>query len=226
MKDLTRLFLTFLAGYCDTATFVHMKGVFSAHVTGNFIVFAAAMTRGIRPEDYLKLATFPVFILAVLLGTLIYTQAGRKEDRQTDLRGLGRILLAMACLIWVGVGLALMRSEPFDILVTILVVLAMGMQNVLHHFIPGSMTTVMTGTVMNTVARMTRRVLRKDTSAAVSQGTSTAWLILMFAAGCFIAAFATLWFGYLSLLIPALIVSGLWVAEQSGKKSRAGHVET
>ncbi len=34
------LLLTFVAGYCDTVTFVAADEVFSAHVTGNFIVLA------------------------------------------------------------------------------------------------------------------------------------------------------------------------------------------
>jgi uncharacterized membrane protein YoaK (UPF0700 family) len=32
------LMLTFIAGFCDTVTFVAADGVFSEYVTGNFIV--------------------------------------------------------------------------------------------------------------------------------------------------------------------------------------------
>jgi Protein of unknown function (DUF1275) len=37
------LLLSSIAGYCDTATFVAADRIFSAHVTGNFIVFAYQM---------------------------------------------------------------------------------------------------------------------------------------------------------------------------------------
>ncbi len=84
MRPATRLGLTLLAGYCDTVTFVQMHGVFSAHVTGNFVLFAAALGRGLEPQDYLKLWTFPVFIVAVSIATLAYVRgedAGRRDGR-------------------------------------------------------------------------------------------------------------------------------------------------
>jgi len=42
-KNINRftLLLALVAGYSDTATFMGANGTFSAHVTGNFIVFAA-----------------------------------------------------------------------------------------------------------------------------------------------------------------------------------------
>lgn len=41
------LLLAFVAGYVDTATFVEFAGLFAAHVTGNFVLFAAAIGRGV-----------------------------------------------------------------------------------------------------------------------------------------------------------------------------------
>ncbi|WP_163024490.1 DUF1275 family protein, partial [Pseudomonas viridiflava] len=40
------LVLTIIAGYCDSITFVAADKIFSAHVTGNFIVFAYQMIKG------------------------------------------------------------------------------------------------------------------------------------------------------------------------------------
>ncbi|MET1057588.1 MAG: DUF1275 family protein, partial [Pedobacter sp.] len=40
------LLLTIIAGYCDTVTFVAADKIFSAHVTGNFIVFAYQLVKG------------------------------------------------------------------------------------------------------------------------------------------------------------------------------------
>ena len=62
------LLLAAVAGFCDTATFVSGDSIFSAHVTGNFIVFAAQVIVGTEENAWIKLVTFPVFIIAVIIG--------------------------------------------------------------------------------------------------------------------------------------------------------------
>ena len=48
------LLLTMIAGYCDTVTFVAADSIFSAHVTGNFIVFAYQIVKGSRLKEELN----------------------------------------------------------------------------------------------------------------------------------------------------------------------------
>ncbi len=62
------LLLTFVAGYCDTVTFIAANEVFSAHVTGNFIVLAYDLVYRSNGETWTKLLTFPVFVAAVMTG--------------------------------------------------------------------------------------------------------------------------------------------------------------
>ena len=38
--------LSLLAGYVDTAGFLALHGLFTAHVTGNFVTMGAALTHG------------------------------------------------------------------------------------------------------------------------------------------------------------------------------------
>jgi uncharacterized membrane protein YoaK (UPF0700 family) len=64
----TTLLLCFAAGFCDTLTFVAAGEIFSAHVTGNFIVFAYDLIKHIDTHGWQKLMTFPIFVLAVMLG--------------------------------------------------------------------------------------------------------------------------------------------------------------
>ncbi len=80
VKPSQSLILAFVAGFVDTATFVGADGIFSAHVTGNFVLFAAALIRGLSGRDYLKLVSFPVFVVAVIITTYLYRYS-RKEDR-------------------------------------------------------------------------------------------------------------------------------------------------
>ncbi|MGA9658539.1 MAG: YoaK family protein [Asticcacaulis sp.] len=213
MKTQTRLLLTFLAGYCDTVTFVHMKGVFSAHVTGNFVLFAAALTQGLTARDYLKLLTFPVFVVAVAMATFIYarTETARLKGGKTT--GLSRILSLMAGLLGLGSALSFLGSEQVDIAITLMVVLAMGMQNALHPFIPGAMTTVMTGTVTNTVSSLTHRVMKLNRTTTTTASVNTLWLILLFGGGCALAAFAAKSLHYSSLIPAALICLYVWRGE-------------
>ncbi|HEY0175132.1 MAG TPA: YoaK family protein, partial [Pedobacter sp.] len=69
------ILLTVVAGYCDTVTFVAADNIFSAHVTGNFIVFAYQIVKGSDLNAWVKLLTFPVFILSVITGAWIAGKA-------------------------------------------------------------------------------------------------------------------------------------------------------
>ena len=229
MTAQTRLLLTLLAGYCDTVTFVHMHGIFSAHVTGNFVLFAAAMGRGLEPSDYLKLWTFPVFIAAVMLATGLYLAAEKARALGKRSSGLTRVLGMMALTLIVAVGIAFVAPATAwdyqaDIAITMLVVLAMGLQNALHHFIPGAMTTVMTGTVMNTVAKFTKTLLghKPDPAVVAVKAVNPFWMILLFGGGCLAGGFAARDFAFQSLLIPAACCCGLWLWECSAVQSKSG----
>jgi len=118
--------------------------------------------------------------------------------------------------------------EPFaaiDITITMTVVVAMAMQNALHHFIPGAMTTVMTGTVMNTVARLTKKTLGvKPVTAEKPADINTLWLILLFAAGCILAAIAVRWMGFSSLVVAAGLTLILFLTERAALKARTAIV--
>ena len=63
---LLTIVLTILAGYCDTITFVAADRIFSAHVTGNFIVFAYQIISDPERDVWVKLMTFPIFMVAVM----------------------------------------------------------------------------------------------------------------------------------------------------------------
>ncbi len=67
----TSIILSFVAGYADTSTFVGADGLFSSHVTGNFVIFAYDIVTNQIAGSWIKLIAFPVFILAVFISTLI-----------------------------------------------------------------------------------------------------------------------------------------------------------
>jgi uncharacterized membrane protein YoaK (UPF0700 family) len=190
-----------------------MDEVFSAHVTGNFVIFAAAIAQGVEQQDYLKIVTFPVFLLAVALGTLLYRVWGKGKNNPTKYLLWPMTFIFLGCALTTSI-LYVMSGNPdlgkVDIAVTLLIVLALGLQNTLHHFIAGPLTTVMTGTVMNTTASLIEKyVLRIEKTAQVKSFKPISipvLIIIIFALGCVIAAFITTQVGLASISLPTLLM--------------------
>ena len=63
--------MSFVAGYVDTLGFIALFGLFTAHITGNFILLAASLADGQQTPRPLKLWAFPAFILGVAATRLL-----------------------------------------------------------------------------------------------------------------------------------------------------------
>jgi uncharacterized membrane protein YoaK (UPF0700 family) len=213
MKRFTPICLTFVAGFVDTATFVGAGGIFAAHVTGNFVVFGAALAKGIEPQDYAKLIAFPLFILGVGLGVLIYGLAVKHSWR---LSGLS-FVLGVQSLLLLAVGfLAYFYSELLSATwLALIAVVAMALQNSIHRYVPGPMTTVMTGTVMNWTAARAERLLNPKGPMAKDQVAKpmTGWMMLAFACGCVLSGFLTHHVGLVVCLVPGIAIAILSIFE-------------
>ena len=61
--------LGFNAGYVDTAGFLALNGLFTAHVTGNFVTLGAAFVHG-TTGAFAKLLALPLFCAVVVLTRL------------------------------------------------------------------------------------------------------------------------------------------------------------
>ena len=57
--------LSFNAGYVDTAGYLALQGLFTAHVTGNFVTIGAALVFG-TSGVVAKLLALPVFCLVIV----------------------------------------------------------------------------------------------------------------------------------------------------------------
>jgi uncharacterized membrane protein YoaK (UPF0700 family) len=138
--------LSAVAGYCDTTTFVSGNATFSAHVTGNFILFAAQVV-GADPSAWIKLITFPVFMLSVMIGGwLTSTALGKYALLLTE-----GIILIMACVVALAFQSYIGSGQQWPAYgVVILVVVAMGLQNAFGKVFSKETTgptTMMTGNV-------------------------------------------------------------------------------
>ena len=212
MNPFVRQCLTFVAGFCDTVTFIHMGGVFCAHVTGNFVLFAASLARGVRSEDYLKIATFPVFVLGVLVATLLV-----HRWRRTNGAWLRNLLATVTSLALLAALSSFSSNYLVDVAVTLVLVLALGMQNTVHHFVSGPMTTLMTGTVMNTTAGFTEKIFVKKYGECEPPAVGTGvGMGVTFLVGCTLGALGAATFGFRSLILPSLVlVLATWRCEKS-----------
>src|SRR4249920_3338585 len=64
----TTFFLSFIAGYVDTAGFIALSGIFTAHITGNIVLAGSSIARYHKFDDvFSKLILIPVFIVGVIL---------------------------------------------------------------------------------------------------------------------------------------------------------------
>ncbi len=117
--------LAFVAGYIDTATFLRVSELFSAHITGNFVVFAIALVHGVREVDWLKLIALPVFFLGVPLATFLY-------DR-TAARIRTVLICELALLGGVGLLALVPQMQAHVAWLAMALVLAMAFQNAAHQ---------------------------------------------------------------------------------------------
>ncbi len=198
------LLLTMIAGYCDTVTFVAADSIFSAHVTGNFIVFAYQFVKGSDVHAWVKLLTFPVFILAVIAGGRI---AGKALNHYTILCWEGFLLLLSGIIVAV-LNYNNAIEEWMMYAITMMAVFAMGLQNAfgkLYAKETHGPTTMMTGNV--TQASLDFGTLLKNGfhhPEALSSLKKQLITILGFLVGCFLGAYAGKQFGLVTLVLPGV----------------------
>src|SRR5476649_577652 len=140
--------LSFNAGYVDTAGFLALHGLFTAHVTGNFVTLGASLVTG-ATGAIAKLLALPVFCLVVALVRLLRYVLISHQRPVLRTMFLLKLLLLIA-----GTALALYFG-PFAngdslsaIMTGLTFVAAMAIQNAVQrvHLSHAPPTTLMTGT--------------------------------------------------------------------------------
>ena len=206
------LLLTIIAGYCDTVTFVAADSIFSAHVTGNFIVFAYQIIKGSDVHAWIKLLTFPVFIIAVIVGGRI---ALKNVNHYTILFWEG-IILVLSGIAAYTFGFLELFSEWALYGIAMATVFAMGLQNAfgkLYAKETHGPTTMMTGNVTQASLDLGNllKIGKKDPEILLSFKKQIV-TIMGFLVGCFLGAIAGKFFGLGTLIIPgaAMIICYLY----------------
>lgn len=199
----------FMAGYVDTLGFAALFGLFTAHVTGNFILIAVALANPGQAPTLLKLLAFPAFILGVAAGRLLVAGCERRgvpAAKPAYVLQLVLLLGFMVCgMLAEPVG---RQAGPLAMAAGLFGAAAMGAHSaasklLLSHLAPTSM---MTGNVTQLVIDTVDRLRGAADAATSARCSKFFWPVLAFALGCGAAAFAYLAVGFVALAVPVAIL--------------------
>jgi uncharacterized membrane protein YoaK (UPF0700 family) len=196
--------LSFVAGFVDTVGFVAFFGLFTAHVTGNFVLIGAAL---IRPHNGVlaKLLALPVFVVVVALTTTYVRTAPRMA--LPIVIGAQMALLAAFALCGHLASPIVDADAPLAIVAGLLGVAAMAVQNAASRLLLADLppTTVMTGNVTQFAADATQLLFRPDAGDRTATRARIAKLgvpVAIFALGAAAGALSFAAIAFPALLVP------------------------
>jgi uncharacterized membrane protein YoaK (UPF0700 family) len=210
MKPTLPMLLSINAGYVDTAGYLALQGLFTAHVTGNFVTLGATLalgTSGAIP----KLLALPVFCIVILATRLLTVRLSARQ------RPVLRFALAVkVALLAAGATLAITLgpfrdADGWSALITgMTLVAAMAIQNALQRTHLGTVppTTIMTGNttqIMIDLADLLRGATPDQQLQIRPRLRRFCVGIVAFAAGCAAAAFAYALYGVWCFVVPPLV---------------------
>ena len=217
--------LSFNGGYVDTMGFLALAGLFTAHVTGNFVTLGAALVFG-TTGVIAKLLALPVFCIVILLTSVLSLRlklAGRRAV--VTLLSLKLVLFTIAAVAAFVHGPVLNGDSPAAIAIGMTLVTAMAIQNGLHRAYLSKLppTTLMTGTttqIMIDLADLISGTASDHMHEVRKRLRRMATSLLSFAIGCAAAALAFVASPTWCFVVPPVLVA-LSFLTSSGEPSKA-----
>jgi len=209
MKPSLSALLSFNGGYVDTAGFLALQGLFTAHVTGNFVTLGASLVLG-TSGAIAKLLALPIFCAVVIATRLLNTWLVERHRPALD-----ALIFLQVLLLAIGAALAI-RFGPFQdtdgwraVLTGMVLVGAMAIQNAFHRVHLGSTppSTIMTGTTTQVMIDLADEIngpkgTEAQSSSRLLQMSTT---IVVFAIGCGAAALLYSLFGVKCFVLPPIV---------------------
>lgn len=215
--------LSFVSGFVDTAGFIALFGLFTAHVTGNLVLAGAAFTESAGHGNLVgKLLMLPVFIMGVVFAAYLI-----KYKMASAINLVFIQALFIACFAFTGAYVLHDHTAPANTAVSAVAAFAvfgMAIQNtymrkLLNVYTPN---TVMTGNftqfsidIFNASDYYSFKQNSHDPEeirAVLSSLKKVSTVLAGFLAGCFLGAFLVKLTGLICCLLPSLIL--LWVKIQ------------
>ncbi len=204
------ILLSLNAGYVDTAGYLALQGLFTAHVTGNFVTLGASLVFGTEGA-LAKLLALPTFCLVIIVTRWAsYGFPSRGLPILRTLLTLKVALLAAAAVLAVRFG-PFSSSDSLPALATgLTLVSAMAIQNGVQRTHLGGFppTTLMTGTttqIMIDAADLMRNLPTDQKNAARDRLARMTANVIAFASGCAAAALLFARVSTYCFLIPPLL---------------------
>jgi uncharacterized membrane protein YoaK (UPF0700 family) len=221
------LLLSLNAGYVDTAGFLALQGLFTAHVTGNFVTLGASLALG-TSGALAKMLALPMFCAVVIAVRLLNTVLSNCRWAALELLIALKVLLLIT-----GAALAIQFGPFHDVdssqavLTGMVLVAAMAIQNAFHRIHLGSAppSTLMTGTTTQVMIDVADRIYapkgtESQSSARLVQMSTN---ILIFAIGCGAAALLYSRVGVKCFLVPPIVGSLQLIVRLSGLRAKGDH---
>lgn len=218
--------LALAAAYVDTCGFIGLFGLFTAHVTGNFVLIGADVVN--RHADILtKSLALPVFIASVILTNLAEVAMRRRAmDAATWLLGVEGLLIAAAALAPRWTGLPARPDDTPSVAIGFLLIVAIGVQNALMRTsLAGPVqTTVMTGNVTQLTIDLLALAAGRADAGQRARIAAMGPVVAAFAVGSALGAAGYAWLRFDCLwLASALVAGAAWLVrrEDAAKRSTA-----
>jgi len=204
------LFLSFNAGFVDTAGFLALQGLFTAHVTGNFVTLGASLALG-TSGVIAKLLALPVFCVVVIASRLFGTWLSNRKARAFEmLLGVKIVLLIAGAVLAIHFGPFHDGDSREAITTGMLLVAAMAIQNAVHRVHLGSSppSTLMTGTTTQVMLDLADSIYPRDegqvqTTRLIQMSTN----VIVFAIGCGAAALLYARLGVWCFVVPPVVAA-------------------
>jgi uncharacterized membrane protein YoaK (UPF0700 family) len=221
MRKLLPGLLSFNAGFVDTAGFLGLQGLFTAHVTGNFVTLGAALVFGTHGV-IAKVLALPEFVVVVALARLL---GSALRARGADAL---RVLLVVKVICLLAFFALAVRFGPFPdsdapaaLLTGFAGIAAMAIQNAVQrvHYAAIPPTTLMTGNTTQVVLDAVDLWRpQPGTDMAVIRARFARMLrgIASFAAGCAAAAILYYFFGFWCLALPVAVGAATAILRDAG----------
>ena len=147
MKPSVPTLLSFNGGYVDTVGFLALQGLFTAHVTGNFVTIGAALVLG-TSGVVAKLLALPVFCIMIIGTRLASLRFPPNWPVLQSMLTFKLILLTAAAILAIRLGPFTNGDGAAAIITGMTLVSAMAIQNAAHRIHLGTAppSTLMTGT--------------------------------------------------------------------------------
>jgi uncharacterized membrane protein YoaK (UPF0700 family) len=209
MKPTVPTLLSFNGGYVDTAGFLALQGLFTAHVTGNFVTIGAALVFG-TSGIVAKLLALPVFCIVIIVTRLVGLRFPPHWPVMQSMLSFQLLLLTVAAVLAICLGPFINGDGAAAIITGMTLVSAMAIQNAAHRIHLGSAppSTLMTGTttqIMIDVADTVRGLPESERSAIRGRLRRMSVAVLTFAAGAAAGAVLYKLLGTWCFALPPLV---------------------